>query len=86
MAANSLIYKSLTAHSAGSLVPKTCSKPPVLQKWSQDRIRQAKADFQLMLLVPDCDQHFSYVVLDRSAQNRCGVGWAELIIGLQPGR
>jgi hypothetical protein len=31
---------------ARSLVPKTGSKSPDLKKWSQDRVRQGKADFQ----------------------------------------
>jgi len=43
----------LTARtSSGSLVPKTCPKAANLCETGLDQVRQAKADFQLVLLVP----------------------------------
>src|SRR5216684_3824621 len=44
--------EQLTAPGAESLVPKTCLELPLFAILIWDQIRQAKADFQLVLLVP----------------------------------
>jgi hypothetical protein len=46
------LSEQLTAPGAESLVPKTCHELPLFAILISDQIRQTKADFQLVLLVP----------------------------------
>ena len=55
-----VLLKQLTAPGAESLVPKTCLELPLFAILIWDQIRQAKADFLLVLLMPELKAWLRY--------------------------